>query len=72
MSMQSTPAIANDERIRCERCDRELEPMEVRAKYLKSDFPTKVLACPVCGQIYIPESLVFGKIGEVERTLEEK
>ena len=72
MNMQSTPAIANDEHIRCERCDRELEPMEVRAKYLKSDFPTKMLACPGCGQIYIPASLVFGKIGEVERTLEEK
>lgn len=72
MSMTTTPKIENDERIRCERCDRELELMEVRAKYLKSDFPTKVLACPGCGQIYIPEALVLGKIGEVERTLEEK
>jgi hypothetical protein len=46
--------------------------MQVKAKYLKSDFPTKVLACPSCGQLYIPEELVFTKIAEVEHTLEEK
>lgn len=72
MNTTTVPAITNDEHIRCQRCDRELEPREVRARYLKSDFPTKVLACPNCGQIYIPEALALGKINEVERTLEEK
>ena len=64
--------IVNTDHVRCAVCDRELEPMPVKAKYLKSDFPTKVLACPSCGQLYIPEDLVFTKIAEVEHTLEEK
>lgn len=72
MNEQTIIPIVNDEKICCVPCDRELVPMDVRARYLKSEFPTKVLACPVCGQIYIPEALVFGKIQEVERTLEEK
>lgn len=70
--MNEQNIVVNDEHIRCAGCERELVPMEVRAHYLKSEFPTKVLACPGCGQVYIPESLVFGKISEVERTLEEK
>jgi len=72
MNEQAIVPIVNDEHICCAECKRELAPLNVRARYLKSEFPTKVLACPVCGQIYIPESLVFGKITEVERTLEEK
>lgn len=72
MNEQHVVPIVNDEHIRCAGCDCELVPMDVRARYLKSEFPTRVLACPVCGQIYISEALVFGKIDEVERTLEEK
>ena len=72
MNEQTIIPIVNTEHVRCACCERELEPREVTARYLKSEFPTKVLACPVCGQIYIPEELVFGKIQEVERTLEEK
>lgn len=72
MNEQAIIPIINDEHIRCARCDRELVPTDVRARYLKSEFPTRALACPICGQLYIPEALVFGKIDEVERTLEEK
>lgn len=72
MNEQANIPILNHEHIRCGQCDLELVPRDVRARYLKSEFPTKVLACPACGQIYIPEALVFGKIDEVERTLEEK
>ena len=72
MNEQTVIPIVNDEHIFCARCSHELVPMDVRARYLKSEFPTKVLACPDCGQIYIPEALVCGKISEVERTLEEK
>ena len=72
MNKQKTVPIINHDNIRCTGCDLELVPMDVRARYLKSEFPTKVLACPSCGQVYIPEELVFGKINEVERTLEEK
>ena len=72
MNEQTIIPIVNDDHIRCALCDVVLIPMDVRARYLKSEFPTKALACPVCGHIYISEALVFGKINEVERTLEEK
>lgn len=68
----NTVPLENEAGVRCVPCGETLAPMQVRAAYLKSDFPTKVLACPVCGQVYIPWSLVRGKIAEVERTLEEK
>lgn len=64
--------IENGAGVLCVPCGETLAPAQVRAAYLKSDFPTRVLACPACGQIYIPWDLVRGKIAEVERTLEEK
>ena len=72
MRRTAAATVVNRDHIRCAACDMELVPMPVKAKYLKSDFPTKVLACPSCGQLYIPEELVFSKIAEVEHTLEEK
>ncbi len=72
MEVQHAVPIENPRGVRCARCDRELAPLQVRAVYLKSDFPTRVLCCPECGQVYIPYELVCGKIAEVERTLEEK
>lgn len=62
----------NTEHIRCVRCDEELRLLRVRATYLKSEFPTRVLACPSCGQVYVSEALTINKIAEIERTLEEK
>ena len=62
----------NTEHIRCFACDKELELIKVTACYLKSEFPTHVLCCPVCGQTYISEQLALQKIAEIERTLEEK
>ena len=40
--------------------------------YLENRFIEKVPRCPVCGQIYISEELVNGKIASVEATLEQK
>lgn len=62
----------NTEQVRCWRCDKELELMRVTAIYLKSEFPTRVLACPQCQQVYVPEDLALGKMSEIEQTLEEK
>lgn len=70
--MSRNEAGKNTEQIRCLRCDLELQLQQVRAVYLKSDFPTRVLCCPSCGQVYIPEDLVLNKMNEIERTLEEK
>jgi hypothetical protein len=49
-----------------------MEPMEAHFSYLKRSFKHKILRCPGCGQIYIPESLAEGRMREVETALEEK
>jgi hypothetical protein len=49
-----------------------MEEMEAHFSYLKRTFKHKVMRCPACGQIYIPEDLAKGRMREVEYTLEEK
>lgn len=60
------------EKIKCAKCDILLEPGRVELTYLGNTFPTVLLKCPKCGQIFIPETVVKGKILEVEMTLEDK
>lgn len=62
----------NDERIICVKCNTALVKTKTDFSYLKHNFNTELLRCPVCGQVYIPETLVKGKISEVEMALEEK
>jgi len=40
--------------------------------YLEHSFSTEVLRCPVCGQVFIPESLARGKMAQVEVSIEDK
>ena len=40
--------------------------------YLGSMFPVDLRRCPKCGQVFIPEELVLGKMSEVEKLLEDK
>ncbi|MDR2133437.1 MAG: hypothetical protein LBP30_08920 [Clostridiales Family XIII bacterium] len=56
----------------CDRCNVELRLMETQFAYLKRSFRHKVLRCPECGQVYIPEELARGRVREVEKTLEDK
>jgi uncharacterized protein with PIN domain len=64
--MESEPALI------CDRCKLELQLMEAQFTYLKRSFRHKILRCPGCGQVYVPEELARGRIREVERTLEDK
>ncbi|KUO72152.1 MAG: hypothetical protein APF81_26100 [Desulfosporosinus sp. BRH_c37] len=41
-------------------------------KYQKQSMAVDFLKCPKCGQVYISEELVKGKMFEVEKALEEK
>lgn len=50
----------------------ELTPAKAEVTYQGHTFPVDVLACPVCGQMLIPEDMVRGRMLEVEQTLEEK
>lgn len=56
----------------CDRCNVELAAAELHFSYLEHDFHHKVMRCPSCGQVYLPEDLVNGKVKQLETTLEEK
>ena len=56
----------------CDRCKVEMAEYEVEFSYLNRSFRHKVPRCPECGQVYLPEKLVKGRMSEVEGLLEEK
>ncbi|MDX9888150.1 MAG: hypothetical protein RBS51_02675 [Anaerovoracaceae bacterium] len=61
-----------NEKVLCECCHIEMVPLEVEFSYLQRAFRHKVLRCPTCGQVYIPEDLAKGRMKEVETLLEDK
>ena len=56
----------------CSKCTCPLEEIETQFTYLDRKFRHKVLRCPECGQVYIPEELAKGKMAQLEKSLEEK
>ena len=60
------------EGLECRKCRAALVVKKVSFEYLKQNFFTEIPACPVCGQVYVPEELAKGKMADVERNLEEK
>lgn len=56
----------------CTKCNLYLELKDSSFDYLGFHFNEKVPRCPKCGQIYISEELVNGKVTMLETTLEEK
>ena len=64
--------VENKEKLICCRCNTELVPTQTFFDYLGHNFHTDILRCPECGEVYIPESLVKGRMAEVEQELEDK
>jgi predicted RNA-binding Zn-ribbon protein involved in translation (DUF1610 family) len=56
----------------CQKCQKELKPAKTYLSYLEHSFFADILRCPECGEVYIPEELVKGRIAEVEMQLEDK
>ncbi len=56
----------------CDRCKVEMVDKEVQFSYLGKSFRHKVKRCPECGQVYISEELVKGRMSQVEKMLEDK
>ncbi|MGI6492012.1 MAG: DVU_1557 family redox protein [Pelotomaculum sp.] len=56
----------------CLKCNVRLELRKASFTYLGFNFNTELPGCPVCGQVYLPEELVEGKVKEVEMSLEDK
>ncbi len=61
-----------ENKIVCDRCGVELTEKKVLLRYLDFEFPADLPVCPQCGQVYISEDLVKGKVAQVEATLEDK
>lgn len=64
--------MASEQKMKCNRCKCDLEEMEIYISYLERNFSHKAPRCPKCGQVYISEDLVNGKISDLEKALEEK
>lgn len=56
----------------CTACQCPLETKRVDFEYVGHTFFADALRCPVCGQVYLPEELVKGRVAEVEMQLEDK
>jgi uncharacterized protein with PIN domain len=56
----------------CSRCEVELREMRTDFSYLGHTFHADTMRCPQCGQVYLTEELVRGRIAEVEYGLEDK
>lgn len=64
--------MAENKKIICSLCNIELQPQKTYFEYLGHNFSTDILRCPKCGNAYIPEELVKGRMTEVESQLEDK
>jgi len=64
--------MAGYEKLECCKCKAPLVTRRINFEYLGHNFFAEIPACPVCGQVYVSEELVKGKIAEVEKNLEEK
>ncbi|HVI40474.1 MAG TPA: hypothetical protein VM577_07430 [Anaerovoracaceae bacterium] len=56
----------------CHKCQVPLIYAETKFNYLEHDFKANMLRCPKCGQIFIPEDIVKGRMAEVEMAFESK
>ncbi|MEG1973120.1 MAG: DNA-binding protein [Oscillospiraceae bacterium] len=62
----------NNKKLICAQCKKQLEPKKTYFNYLGHSFSTDILKCPQCGEEFIPEELVKGRMAEVEAQLEDK
>ena len=66
------PDVKTDAELICRKCSVALEPAETYFEYFDHGFHTKLLRCPVCREVYIPEDLALGKMADVEKNFEDK
>lgn len=60
------------EELICCQCQVKLELIKTNFVYLRHSFSSEVPKCPQCGQVFISEELVKGKVVPVEQLLEDK
>lgn len=57
---------------KCALCDCELAEDKVTFEYLGHSFTIDLPKCPQCGQVFVDEELVRGRMKKVEILLEDK
>lgn len=65
-------SINPDGKLTCHKCHVPLIKGRAKFMYLDNGFPVELPVCPVCGFVYVPESLALGKVLSVEKSLEDK
>ena len=60
------------ENLFCDYCDIALAEQKTHFTYLGHAFQTVLPRCPRCGQVYIDEEIVKGRMAQVEMELEDK
>lgn len=56
----------------CSQCNCPLELKRVDFEYLGHTFFADAPRCPACGEVYLSEELIKGRVAEVEMELEDK
>jgi hypothetical protein len=56
----------------CHKCHQEMVLSDVTVNYMTGMFLIKLLKCPSCGVVYVPEALATGQMKRVEQSLEDK
>lgn len=62
----------SEKKLICAACNCSLVKKRVDFEYLTHTFFADALRCPSCGQVYLSEELVKGRVAEVEMELEDK
>lgn len=74
-ALEDTPAVPGKPLMHspsCVKCSTRLTEQKVTFHYLDFPISAPLPRCPVCGQVYLSEEFVEGKLAEVEKTLEDK
>jgi len=56
----------------CDKCKEPLVNLKTRFIYLGHELHSEIPRCPKCGQVYLSEEMVKGKVADVEASLEDK
>ena len=62
----------NSDDLICGVCQVKLVEAKTSFAYMTHTFSAEVPRCPKCGQVYLSEELVNGRIAQVEMELEDK
>ena len=62
----------DEKRLICNLCNLALVDADIDFTYLGHTFKADGQRCPGCGQVYLSDALVKGRVAEVETALEDK